>query len=66
MNFVELVHSLLEDPTERKYFFQVRQHTRLNVLSYFPFISVGSEFSSLHNEMKIRVSCFGSKVSCIH
>lgn len=24
MNFVELVHSILEDPSERKYFFEVR------------------------------------------
>lgn len=27
MNFVELVHSLLEDPSERKYFFEVRRHS---------------------------------------
>lgn len=33
VNFVELVHSLLENSTQRKYFFQVRCCARLNTLS---------------------------------
>lgn len=30
VNFVELVHSLLEDPSERKYFFQVKHLAETN------------------------------------
>lgn len=33
VNFVELVHSLLENPAQRKYFFQVSCCARLNTPS---------------------------------
>ena len=36
VNFVELVHSLLEDPSERQHFFQVRQLVHLNILNSCP------------------------------
>ncbi|XP_040886126.1 uncharacterized protein zgc:113263 isoform X2 [Toxotes jaculatrix] len=36
VNFVELVHSLLEDPSERKYFFQVRISTHFLFTEVFP------------------------------
>lgn len=38
VNFVELVHSLLEDPSERKHFFQVRQHCVFVDLFIYPSI----------------------------
>lgn len=55
MNFVELVHSLLEDPSERKYFFQVIQHSLLNVLLYFPLAEQEMLFLDFHYDMSEQI-----------
>lgn len=49
VNFVELVHSLLEDPSERKFFFQVSK--KLAPLLYL-FICLSSNIKLENNEQQ--------------
>lgn len=49
VNFVELVHSLLEDPSERKYFFQVRVVARWKIPALL------NRLSRLKQEYQVRL-----------
>lgn len=49
VNFVELVHSLLEDPSERKYFFQVRHLAETNQTHS----SFQEDFSNSDNTLRV-------------
>lgn len=59
VNFVELVHSLLEDPSERKYFFQVRWLSLFNVLIYLSLSSVGSNRYFLMQQKQVILDEYG-------
>lgn len=56
VNFVELVHSLLEDPSERKYFFQVRWLSLFECVDLLSF-ELSGVHKIFHNATK--TSCFG-------